>query len=91
MVTRLDDDDLRLSDLGQFSTVVLGGGHTSGRPGGVNLGLEYVRRGGTLVVQYHNPPRGSVVRPYPSTWATRGVDETAQPASDPHPDTTPIS
>lgn len=55
-VVRLDDDDLRLRDLGQFDAVVLGVRAYRLRHGlaAVNSRLlDYVRRGGTMVVQYH--------------------------------------
>lgn len=81
-VTRLDDDDLRLSDLGQFNTVVLGVRAYHLRPAlaGVNPRLlEYVRRGGTLVVQYHKTTEWDPsYAPYPlHVGDSRVSDETA--------------
>jgi hypothetical protein len=80
-VTMIDDDTLAAGDLSRFDTIVVGVRASESRPGFVaNNGrlLEYVREGGTLVVQYQQTDyvtRG--LAPYPAQMASRVTDERA--------------
>lgn len=82
-VVRLDDDDLRLRDLGQFDTIVLGVRAYHLRPWLARVNsrlLDYVRRGGTMVVQYHKTTEWDPeYAPYPLLVGDGRVsDETAR-------------
>ncbi|HEY8550720.1 MAG TPA: PIG-L family deacetylase [Vicinamibacterales bacterium] len=80
-VTLLTDDQLASSDLSAWDTIVVGIRASESRPAFVaNNGrlLQYVRNGGTLIVQYQQTDytsRGLV--PLPASGATRVTDETA--------------
>ncbi|MDT5293871.1 MAG: hypothetical protein QOJ76_751 [Acidobacteriota bacterium] len=70
-VTLLSDEDLEAADLSRFDAVITGvrayNTRAALRRGQKRL-LEYVERGGTLVVQYNTPDRtleGAQVGPYP--------------------------
>jgi hypothetical protein len=82
-VTMIDDELLSTGDLSRFDTIVVGVRASEGRPAFVaNNGrlLDYMQRGGTLVVQYQ---QGDYVQrmlpPYPVTAPqnSRVTDETA--------------
>jgi len=80
-VTLLDDEQLGTADLGVYDTIVVGIRASEARPEFVsNHGrlLDYVKAGGTLVVQYQQPDytqRG--LPPLPAQGAVRVTDETA--------------
>jgi LmbE family N-acetylglucosaminyl deacetylase len=80
-VTMIDDDTLAAGDLSRFDTIVVGVRASESRPGFVaNNGrlLEYVREGGTVIVQYQQTDyvtRG--LAPYPAQMASRVTDEHA--------------
>lgn len=80
-VTELSDDALGAADLSIYKTIVVGIRASEARPAFVaNHGrlLDFVRNGGTLVVQYQQPDfavRG--LTPFPAQMASRVTDETA--------------
>jgi hypothetical protein len=80
-VTLIDEERLATGDLSSFDTIVVGVRASEARPEFVaNNGrlLQYVERGGTLIVQYQQNDyvaRGLV--PYPAGMASRVTDETA--------------
>ncbi len=80
-VTLLDADQLDTGDLSRFNTIVIGVRASESRPDCVaNNGrlLDYVRNGGTLIVQYQQGDyvsRG--LSPYPAQMASRVTDEHA--------------
>lgn len=80
-VTELSDEALGGSDLSIFNTIVVGVRASEARPDFVaNNGrlLEFVKNGGTLVVQYQQPDyaaRG--LAPFPVQMASRVTDQTA--------------
>jgi hypothetical protein len=84
-VTLLSDEDLEAADLSRFDAVVTGvrayNTRAALRRGQKRL-LEYVERGGTLVVQYNTPDRtleGAQLGPYPfKITQDRVTDETAE-------------
>jgi hypothetical protein len=80
-VTLIDDELLATGDLSQFDTIVVGVRASEGRPAFVaNNGrlLQYVERGGTLIVQYQqNDYVGRNLVPYPAQMNSRVTDETA--------------
>ena len=80
-VTLIDEERLATGDLSVFDTIVVGVRASEARPEFVaNNGrlLQYVERGGTLIVQYQQNDyvaRGLV--PFPAEMASRVTDETA--------------
>ena len=80
-VTDLGEEALGAADLAAFDTIVVGIRASEARPDFVaNNGrlLDYVRNGGTLVVQYQQPDfaaRG--LAPFPVQMASRVTDQTA--------------
>jgi LmbE family N-acetylglucosaminyl deacetylase len=83
-VTLLSDEDLEAADLSRFDAVVTGVRAYNTRPAlrrQQKRLLEYVERGGTLVVQYNTPDRtleGAQLGPYPfRITSDRVTDETA--------------
>ena len=82
-VTMIDDEMLATGDLSRFDTIVVGVRASEGRPAFVaNNGrvLDYVQRGGTLIVQYQQldyEARNLPPYPAPSPQNARVTDETA--------------
>lgn len=82
-VTLIDDDALTNGNLSQFDTIVIGIRASQTRPAYVAANgrlLEFVRRGGTMIVQYQQPDFAEKnLAPYPVTMDrnVRVVDETA--------------
>jgi LmbE family N-acetylglucosaminyl deacetylase len=82
-VTMIDDETLATGDLSRFDTIVVGVRASEGRPAFVsNNGrlLDYMQRGGTLVVQYQQldyEQRNLPPYPAPSPQNSRVTDETA--------------
>lgn len=80
-VTLLDGNELSTGDLARFDTIVVGVRASQVRPDFVannNRLLDYVRRGGTLIVQYQH--RDFVERnllPFPAQMQARVTDENA--------------
>ncbi len=80
-VTLLDENTLAAGDLQAFDVIVVGIRASQTRPDFASEHarlLEYVRQGGTLIVQYQRPDyvaRG--LPPFPATMARRTTDETA--------------
>jgi hypothetical protein len=80
-VTDLGEESLGAGDLSSFNTIVVGIRASEARPDFVaNNGrlLEFVKNGGTLIVQYQQPDfaaRG--LAPFPVKMPTRVTDETA--------------
>lgn len=78
-VTLLDEETLATGDLQAFDVIVVGIRAAQVRPDfaaeHARL-LEYVRQGGTLIVQYQRPDYVAHL-PYPATMARRTTDETA--------------
>jgi hypothetical protein len=80
-VTELTDEALGAADLSGFNTIVVGIRASEARPAfAANNGrlLDFVKNGGTLVVQYQQPDfaaRG--LAPFPVQMASRVTDETA--------------
>ena len=80
-VTLLDEDALSVGDLARFDVIVVGIRASQVRPDFVANNrrlLDYVRRGGTLIVQYQRPDyveRG--LAPFPAKMAARVTDENA--------------
>jgi LmbE family N-acetylglucosaminyl deacetylase len=80
-VTLLDDDALASADLGVYDTIVVGVRASEARPAFVAANtrlLDYVKGGGTLVVQYQQTDysaRG--LTPFPGQIGVRVTDETA--------------
>jgi LmbE family N-acetylglucosaminyl deacetylase len=81
-VTTIDDEMLATGDLSRFDTIVVGIRASEARPAFVaNNGrlLQYVERGGTLVVQYQQTDYVSrSLAPYPVEMQSRVTDETAK-------------
>ncbi len=79
-VTMLDDEALGTADFSVYDTIVVGVRASESRPEFVsNHGrlLDYVRGGGTLVVQYQQPDYAARnLPPLPAQGATRVTDET---------------
>jgi LmbE family N-acetylglucosaminyl deacetylase len=81
-VTTLDEVALSTGDLSRFDVIVVGVRASQVRSDfAANNGrlLEFVRQGGTLIVQYQRPDyvqRG--LAPFPATMFTRTTDETAK-------------
>jgi hypothetical protein len=80
-VTLLDQAALATGDLAQFATIVVGIRAAETRPDFAafnNRLLDYVRGGGTLVVQYQqNDYVTRNLAPFPGSMAARVTDETA--------------
>jgi hypothetical protein len=82
-VTLIDDEALTTGDLSRFDTIVVGIRASEARPEFVsNNGrlIQYMERGGTLVVQYQQPDyvmRGLPPYPAVATANVRVTDETA--------------
>jgi len=82
-VTMIDDEMLTTGDLSRFDTIVVGVRASEGRPAFVaNNGrlLDYMQRGGTLIVQYQQldyEQRKLPPYPAPSPQNSRVTDETA--------------
>lgn len=85
-VTVLDDETLRHGDLSRFSALVVGIRAYNARPlvrGAHERLMEYVKNGGTVVVQYNTTsewePLDTPIGPYPLTLGRgRVTDETAE-------------
>ena len=81
VVTLLDTDMLATGDLSAFDTIVVGIRASQARPDFVaNHGrlLQYVERGGTLIVQYQqNDYIAKKLLPFPAEMASRVTDENA--------------
>ena len=80
-VSLIDDETLATGDLSRFDTIVVGVRAAEARPAfAANNGrlLQYVERGGTLIVQYQqNDYVGRNLAPYPAKMNSRVTDETA--------------
>jgi len=80
-VTMLEKDALATGDLSAFDTIVVGIRASQARPDFIaNHGrlLQYVEKGGTLVVQYQQPDYiAKKVLPFPAEMASRVTDEQA--------------
>ena len=80
-VTMLGPDTLATGDLSAFDTIVVGIRASQARPDFVaNHGrlLQYVERGGTLIVQYQqNDSIAKKLLPFPAEMASRVTDENA--------------
>ena len=80
-VTLIDEEQLAAGDLSHFDTIVVGVRASESRPGFVTSNtrlLQYVRDGGTLIVQYQQtdyPARK--LTPFPAAGNTRVTDERA--------------
>ena len=81
-VTLLDDEALAAGDLGVYQTIVVGIRASEARPAFVAANgrlLEYVRNGGTLVVQYQQADyTARSLAPFPGQIGSRVTDETAE-------------
>jgi hypothetical protein len=81
-VTLLDDEMLATGDLSRFDTIVVGVRASEARPAFVaNNGrlLQYVERGGTLIVQYQQIDYvARSLAPYPAQMPSRVTDENAK-------------
>lgn len=82
-VALVDDEMLATGDLDAFDTIIVGVRASEARPGFVASSgrlLDYVQRGGTLVMQYQQTIGGSNLTPYPvqQQGNLRVTDETAQ-------------
>ncbi len=81
-VTLLGEETLSAGDLGRFDTIVVGINASSARPDFAAAGArinDYVRNGGTLVVQYQHPDYVQRnLPPFPAQMASRVTDETAE-------------
>lgn len=80
-VRLIDDEMLATGDLSQFDTIVVGIRASEARPAFVANNarlLQYVERGGTLVVQYQqNDYVARGLAPFPAQMNSRVTDETA--------------
>jgi len=80
-VTMLGEDDLSSGDLSRFDTIVVGVRASQVRPDFVanhNRLLDFVRAGGTLVVQYQRPDYVTAgLAPFPAKIGPRVTDEAA--------------
>jgi LmbE family N-acetylglucosaminyl deacetylase len=80
-VSLIDEEQLAAGDLSRFDTIVVGVRASESRPGFVTSNtrlLQYVRDGGTLIVQYQQtdyPTRK--LTPFPAAGNTRVTDERA--------------
>jgi LmbE family N-acetylglucosaminyl deacetylase len=80
-VTLLTDDDLASGDLSRYGTIVVGVRASEARPAFVAANarlLQYVRDGGTLIVQYQQGDyTGRSLSPFPAGGNVRVTDERA--------------
>jgi hypothetical protein len=80
-VTMLDEDELSTGDLNRYDTIVVGIRASQVRPDFVANNarlLEYVRAGGTLIVQYQRPDYiDKKLAPFPAKIGPRVTDENA--------------
>jgi hypothetical protein len=80
-VTELTDEALGAADLSAFHTIVVGIRASEARPAFVANNarlLDFVKSGGTLIVQYQQPDFASRgLAPFPVQMASRVTDETA--------------
>ena len=80
-VVLLDEGALSSADLSQFGTIVAGINASAARPDFVASMpriLDYVQKGGTLIVQYQHPDYVQRnLAPFPAQMAARVTDETA--------------
>lgn len=80
-VTMLDENELSSGDLSRFDTIVIGVRASQVRPDFVasnNRLLDFVRQGGTLIVQYQRPDYVTQnLAPFPAKMAARTTDERA--------------
>ena len=80
-VTLLDDDALAAADLDVYDTIVVGIRASEARPAFVAANtrlLEYVKGGGTLIVQYQQTDYSArSLAPFPGQIGVRVTDETA--------------
>ena len=68
-LTMLDARDLATGDLAQFDTIVVGIRASQTRPDYVSNNvrlLDFVRNGGTMIVQYQQPDFNRLNLPYPA-------------------------
>jgi hypothetical protein len=76
-VTLLTEDDLAAGDLSRFDTIVVGIRASQSRPDFVanhKRLIEFVERGGTMIVQYQRPDYAAKnLPPFPATMETRGA------------------
>ena len=81
-VTLLGEETLSAGDLSRFDTIVVGINASSARPDFTAASArmnDYVRNGGTLVVQYQHPDYVQRnLPPFPAQMASRVTDETAE-------------
>lgn len=81
-VTMLSEDDLASGDLSRFDTIVVGIRASEVRTDFIannNRLLEFVKNGGTLVVQYQLPDYVRLnLAPYPAQMSARVTDENAR-------------
>jgi len=81
-VTLLGEEALSAGDLDRFDTIVAGINASAARPDFVAASArmnEYVRNGGTLIVQYqHDDYIQRNLPPFPAQMASRVTDETAE-------------
>jgi hypothetical protein len=81
-VTMLDENDLATGDLSRFDTIVLGVYATKVRPDLIannNRLLDYVKNGGTFIVQYQRQDYLTLnLPPYPAKMSSRVTDENAK-------------
>jgi len=81
-VTLLGEDTLSAGDLSRYDTIVVGINASSARPdftAAIARINDYVRNGGTLVVQYQHPDYVQRnLPPFPAQMASRVTDETAE-------------
>jgi LmbE family N-acetylglucosaminyl deacetylase len=80
-VELLDEETLAAGDFSRFDVIVVGIRASEARPDFVASNgrlLDFVRRGGTLIVQYQQPDYAARnLPPYPVEYASRVTDETA--------------
>ncbi len=80
-VVMLDDNELSSGDLSRLDTIVAGVRASQVRPDFVannNRLLDFVRQGGTLIVQYQRPDYVTRnLAPFPAKMASRTTDESA--------------
>ena len=83
-VTLIDDEVLATGDLSRFDTILVGVRASEGRPAFVANNarlLQYMERGGTLIVQYQQGDYGARgLAPYPVNVATPGSGEIPGPS-----------
>jgi hypothetical protein len=81
-VTMLNEDDLASGDLSRFDTIVVGIRASEVRPDFVannNRLLEFIRNGGTLIVQYQQAEYVRLnLAPFPAQMSARVTDENAK-------------